>query len=130
MNAIAAFRAAQLHDYNTAATRYWLALSAAGALALTGAFLLLLQRDPAELWQIAGWSALVGLAAAFPIPIPRSKHSIATGDCVTFLLLALHGMPAAVVAAGLEGWIGALRSSKRLTSRVASLTAAAAAMTF
>jgi len=128
MNAFAAFRAAHLHDYNAAATRYWLALAVGGALALTGAALLLAAREAAELWQIAGWTALVVVAAAFPIPIPRSKHSIATGDCVIFLLLALHGMPAAVIAAGLEGLIGALRSSTRLTSRVGSMVAAAGGM--
>jgi len=122
------FRAAHLHDYNRAATRYWFALAACGVQALVGAALLIAQRDAAELWQIAGWTALVAVAAAFPIPIPRSKHSIATGDCVIFLLLALHGMPAAVLAAGLEGWIGALRSSTRLTSRVASFAAAATGM--
>jgi diguanylate cyclase (GGDEF)-like protein/PAS domain S-box-containing protein len=68
------------------------------------------------------------VSAAFPIPIPRTKHSIATGDCVIFLLLALHGMPAAALAASVEGLIGATRTSTRLSSRIATLAAAAASM--
>ena len=52
-------------------------------------------------WQVLGWTTLAVLAAGFPIQIPRSKHSIATGDIVIFLLLALHGAAAATVAAAL-----------------------------
>jgi diguanylate cyclase (GGDEF)-like protein/PAS domain S-box-containing protein len=125
----ARFQRAHLHDYNAAATRLWLALALAGVLALVLAGARLATLAPAELWQIAGWTAIVAVAAAFPIPIPRSKHSIATGDIVVFLLLALHGPGPAALAAGLEGLIGAMRSSARLTSRVASLAAAAAGMT-
>ena len=73
--------------------------------------------------------AIAATAAAFPIQIPRSKHSIATGDIVIFLLLALHGTSAAVLAASLEALIAASRSSSRLSSRVASLCAAAVGMT-
>ena len=69
-------------------------------------------------------AAIAATAAIFPIQIPRSKHSIATGDVVVFLLLALHGTSAAVIAAALEALIAASRSSSRLSSRVASLCAA------
>jgi diguanylate cyclase (GGDEF)-like protein/PAS domain S-box-containing protein len=48
---------------------------------------------------------------------------------IIFLLLALHGTSAAVLAAGIEALIAASRSSSRLSSRVASLCAAAIAMT-
>ena len=123
------FRHAHLHDYNPAATRYWLALALAGALALALAGSRIAQLPASEWWQILGWTGLVAIAAAFPIPIPRSKHSIATGDAVIFLLLALHGAPAAALAAGLEGLIGALRSSARVSSRIATLAAASAGMT-
>ncbi|TMH01218.1 MAG: EAL domain-containing protein [Betaproteobacteria bacterium] len=89
----------------------------------------LAQLEAGELWQILGWSAIAATAAAFPIQIPRSKHSIATGDIVIFLLLALHGTSAAALAASLEALIAASRSSSRLSSRVASLCAAAVGMT-
>jgi len=125
----ARFQRAHLHDYNAPATRLWLALALAGAMSLVLAGTQLALLDPAELWQIAGWTSIVAMAAAFPIPIPRSKHSIAAGDIVVLLLLALHGTGAAALAAGLEGLIGAMRSSARLSSRVASLSAAAAGMT-
>ncbi|HEY2929375.1 putative bifunctional diguanylate cyclase/phosphodiesterase, partial [Piscinibacter sp.] len=123
------FRRAHLHDYNPAATRFWLALALTGALALALAGTRIAQLPASEWWQILGWTGLVAIAAAFPIPIPRTKHSIATGDVVIFLLLALHGAPAAALAAGLEGLIAALRSSARVSSRIATLSAATAGMT-
>ena len=123
------FHAAHLHDYNRDATRIWFALASIGALTAGFAGAQIVHREAAELWQIVGWITIVAVAAAFPIQIPRSKHSIATGDIVVFLLLALYGAPAAVLAATLEGLIGAVRSSARLSSRVASLSAAAAGMT-
>jgi diguanylate cyclase (GGDEF)-like protein/PAS domain S-box-containing protein len=123
-----AFRQAHLHDYNAAATRLWLALAAAGALAALFAVWRIAQLPASDLWQIAGWTSVVALAAGFPIPIPRSKHSISTGDLVVFLLLAMYGMPAAALAGGLEGMIGAIRTSTRLTSRIASLAAGVVSM--
>src|SRR5438270_3208135 len=118
-----------LHDYPRAASRFWLILAVVGACALVLALVQLAQLEATELWQIAGWSAIVVTAAMFPIQIPRSKHSIATGDVVVFLLLALHGTSAAVLGAGLEGFIAAARSSSRLSSRIASLCSAAIGMT-
>ncbi|HXL19353.1 MAG TPA: hypothetical protein VN961_17695, partial [Streptosporangiaceae bacterium] len=85
------FCRAHLHDYSPAAARFWLALALIGAWALALAGVRLAQLEAGELWQILGWSAIAATAAAFPIQIPRSKHSIATGDIVIFLLLALHG---------------------------------------
>jgi diguanylate cyclase (GGDEF)-like protein/PAS domain S-box-containing protein len=123
------FRLAHLHDYTRAAIQLWFGLALAGALALALAAASVLHPEARDFWEIVGWTAIVAVAAAFPIQIPRSKHSIATGDIVVFLLLALHGTPAAVIAASVEGLIGAVRSSRRLTSRIATLAAAAAAMT-
>ena len=120
------FRSAQLFDYNAAAIRYWLVLALVGALALAWAGGALLHA--AQPWQLLGWLALVALASAFPIPIPRSKLSIATADIVVFLVLALHGPAAAVLAVALEGWIAARRSSQRLTSHVATPAANAVSM--
>jgi diguanylate cyclase (GGDEF)-like protein/PAS domain S-box-containing protein len=125
----ARFHAAHLPDYNRAATLLWIALALIGALTASVAGFQIAQRDAEELWQVAGWIAIVAVAASFPIQIPRSKHSIATGDIVVFLLLALYGVPAAVIAAMLEGLVGAVRSSARLSSRVASFCVAAAGMT-
>jgi len=125
------FADAHLHDYNVPATRAWLAVVLLGgfALGITISQLALLTGDqPADLARIIGWTALAAVAAAFPIRIPRTKHSIATGDTVAFLLLALHGPAAATLAAGLEGLIASWRTSKRVSSRGASLAANAASM--
>ena len=125
----AAFRDAHLHDYNAAATRYWLALTLCGSALLLWAVAQLAQVEASELWQMLGWIAISAMAAAFPIHIPRSKHSVATGDIVIFLLLALHGAAAATVGAALEALIASSRTSTRLSSRLASLAGGAIAMT-
>ena len=125
----ARFHRLHLHDYNPAATRLWLAIALVGALALMLCAARIAHMQVSELWQVFGWTAVAAIAAVFPIQIPRSKHSIATGDVVIFLLLALHGAPAAALAAALEGFLASARTSARVSSRVASLAAAAAAMT-
>jgi diguanylate cyclase (GGDEF)-like protein/PAS domain S-box-containing protein len=83
-----------------------------------------------DLVQIVGWLLITAIASAFPIQIPRTKYSIATCDTIIFLLLAMHGTAAAAFAASLECLIGAVRSTPRLSSRIASTTAAPAAMAF
>ncbi|HJU22779.1 MAG TPA: EAL domain-containing protein [Casimicrobiaceae bacterium] len=123
------FYALHLHDYNRGATAMWVALALLGGTALALSCSATLARDTDLLWQIAGWIGIVAVAAWFPIQIPRSKHSIATGDLVIFLLLAQYGVAPAVLAASIEGLIGAVRSSKRLSSRIASASAAALGMT-
>lgn len=123
------FHRAYLHDYNPSATRFWLGVALAGALALVVCAAGIAQMETSDLWQVLGWTGLVAIAAAFPIQIPRSKHSIATGDVVVFLLLAMHGAPAAVLAAGIEGLIASVRTSIRVSSRIATVSAATVAMT-
>jgi hypothetical protein len=124
----AAFARRHLFDYNPVATRRWLALATAGALALGWAF-----------WQVSAlpWLALaqvqlgigfVVVAACFPVDIPRTRYHLSVADVFVFALLALHGAPAAALAAGAEGLVGAWRSSKRLTSRVSTPAAATASM--
>jgi diguanylate cyclase (GGDEF)-like protein/PAS domain S-box-containing protein len=125
----ARFRRAHLFDYNPAATRFWLTLAAVGGAAWLHAVVHLAQLGASDRWQVAGWLVIVAVAAAFPIQVPRTKHSIAVGDPVIFLLLALHGPASAVMGASLEGLIGAMRSTPRLTSRVATVAANALAMT-
>ena len=123
------FHQLHLHDYGPAATRLWLAIVAAGTVAIGLALSSVVALPPGEVWQMLGWTAVAVTAAAFPIQIPRTKHSIATGDVVLFLLLALHGVAAAVLAAALEAFTASARTSTRLSSRLASLAAAAVAMT-
>ncbi|HSM21078.1 MAG TPA: sensor domain-containing diguanylate cyclase, partial [Rubrivivax sp.] len=70
----------------------------------------------------------VAVVALFPVHIPRTKYLIGFADIFVFALLALHGAPAAALAVGAEGLVGALRTSKRPTSRVGTPAAATATM--
>ncbi len=111
------FRRLHMYDYSAAALRMWLANCAVGAVAL-GWSLLSLAMDP---WSTA--VALVGVAATVvaamcTIKIPRSTLSVSLADVVIFALLAGVGPAAAVLAAGVEGWLGAARTSTRLSSRL------------
>src|SRR6185436_7479413 len=100
----------------------------AGALALLWSFAGVADLGLNEWWQVLGWTTLAVVAAGFPIHIPRSKHSIATGDVVIFLLLALHGAAAATVAAALEAFVASRSTSARVSSHWASTAAGATAM--
>ncbi|MBL8342584.1 MAG: EAL domain-containing protein [Rubrivivax sp.] len=125
-----AFRRRHLHDYPPAAAALWLAivLSGTGALAW-------------QLWRLqdlAGASPLlavvtaVGLAAAaslFSVRLPRTSHAVSAADIFIFGALLATGPAAATLAAGIDGYVGTRRSSKRLSSWLASPAAAMAAMT-
>jgi len=122
------FRQRHLFDYNAPAMTRWLALVAAGGLAALWALLQLAALPTSELLRVALGVAFVAVVALFPLHIPRTKHSICVSDVFVFALLALHGAPAAALAAGAEGLVGAWRTSKRLTSRAGTLAAATATM--
>ena len=117
-----------LYDYNPAATRLWLALAGSGLLAAVWAMSQLIALPWVELAQVQIGISCVVLAAFFPVHIPRTKYSIGVADVLVFGMLALYGAPAAALAAGSEGLVGGMRSSKRLTSRVSTPAAAMAAM--
>jgi diguanylate cyclase (GGDEF)-like protein/PAS domain S-box-containing protein len=122
------FRQRHLHDYNATATARWLALAAAGALAAAWALWQLAALPVPDLWRVALGVVFVAVVALFPVHIPRTKYSIGFADVFVFALLALHGAPAAALAVGAEGLVGAWRTSKRLTSRVSTPAAATATM--
>ncbi|HSI56131.1 MAG TPA: EAL domain-containing protein [Ideonella sp.] len=122
------FAAAHLFDYNAAATRLWLLIMLAGACALAWVVAALLPLGLAQLWPVAAGVALVMLAGLFPVHIPRTSYSLGIADIFVFTLLLTLGVPAAVVAAGAEGALGAWRNSKRLTSRLSTPAANMAAM--
>ena len=124
----AGFRQRHLFDYNPAATRFWLVLAASGGMAASVSLLMVLRLPAVEWMQILAWTVVVGIAAAFPIEIPRSRHSIAAGDVLIFLLLALHGPAAATLAAAVEGGVAAMRGSTRLSSRVGTMASGAFGM--
>jgi diguanylate cyclase (GGDEF)-like protein/PAS domain S-box-containing protein len=120
--------AALMPDYNRRATAYWWCVVALGALALAW-----------SLWRVAtmpgtlGLQVLAGcvvtmLAGLFPVRIPGSNNSFAAGEIFIILLLLVYGPEAAVLAAACETGVGALRTSKRWTSRIISPAASALSM--
>ena len=122
------FRQAHLFDYSPTTVRAWLAIAGAGLLAGLWALGCLAQHTPLDQGLVAAGLLLVAVAALFPLKIPGTITTVLVADAFIFTLLATLGAPAAILAAGVEGWIGALRSSKRLTSRVSAPTALMAAM--
>jgi diguanylate cyclase (GGDEF)-like protein/PAS domain S-box-containing protein len=117
-----------LYDYRPAATRIWCSIAAAGLLALAWSVVRLAGSPASAFWSVAAGLACVGLASFFPVKLPRSAHSVVVADVFILSMLAALGPPAAVLAAGLEGLIGVLRSSRRLSSRVISPTSNMAGM--
>lgn len=122
------FVAAHLFDYNPAALSLWARLVGAGVLALALALVELAGLPADDLWQLLGWTLLVLLAAAFPVPLPRSKLSIATVDSLHFLMLAIYGPAAAIVTVAAEGAVAACMTSARLSSRLGTPMCNAAGM--
>ena len=108
------------HDYTPAAFLMWLAIVLAGTAALGWA---LWNLDALPRWEaltVLAVLGLVALVAAFPVTIPGTAHSMVMADVFVFALLAMSGTPAAILAAGVEGLVGVLLSSKRLTSRTSA----------
>ena len=124
----ARFAQAHLYDYSPTATRMWLALAASGLFAAVWALAHLNSLAGPALSQVLLGIGFVVTTAFFPVQIPRTKYSIGVADVFVFALLALYGPPAAALAAGAEGLVGAWRTSRRLTSRISSPSVATAAM--
>ncbi len=122
------FRQAHLYDYRPAALNAWALLVGAGAACLGWALWSLVALPGQTLGQIAVGVALVALAASFPVLIPRTSHAIAVSDLFIFALLAATGPVGAVIAAAVDGFIGAARASQRLAPRLSTPATGAIAM--
>jgi diguanylate cyclase (GGDEF)-like protein/PAS domain S-box-containing protein len=120
---------ALMPDYNRRAAAYWWAIAAAGSVALAFALVEAARAGPGAWLRIGLGCVATALAAAFPIRLPRTAITFAAGEAFIFLLLLLLGPAAATVAAACEAAVGASRSSRRWTSRIASPAIAAIAMT-
>jgi diguanylate cyclase (GGDEF)-like protein/PAS domain S-box-containing protein len=119
---------ALMPDYNPKATLYWWAMVVVGSIALAVALWEMRLLSTSVIAQVVIGTAFAVAAGFFPVRIPGSKNSFVAGEVFIFLLLLMHGPAAATVAAAGEGFVGAYRSSKRWTSRIASLAMAALAM--
>ena len=84
-----------LPDYNLRAGVYWWAVVTLGLAAL-GVALHRLAFGGGELWlHVLAGTAIAMVAGLFPVRIPQSKNSFAAGETFVFLLLLMHGAPAA-----------------------------------
>jgi diguanylate cyclase (GGDEF)-like protein/PAS domain S-box-containing protein len=115
-------------DYNRKAAAYWWVMVVAGAAILLHCAVHITSLPPTAWWQIALGTALAMLAGLLPVRIPRSTNSFTAGEVFIFLVLLLYGAEAAALASALEAWVGASRTSKRWTSRIASPAMATIAM--
>ena len=117
-----------LPDYNAKATAYWWTVVVLGASVLLWSLARLSLQPAMVSLQVAVGVAVTMLAGLFPVRVPRSTHSFAAGEIFIFLLLLVHGPEAAALAAAGEAGIGAFRTSKRWSSRIASPSMAALSM--
>jgi diguanylate cyclase (GGDEF)-like protein len=120
--------AALMPDYNRKATLYWWAVVVLGGIAIAWSARSVSGLSPVLFLQVGIGVAVAMLAGVFPVRIPGSKNSFAAGEIFIFSLLLLHGPAAATLASAGEAMVGALRTSKRWTSRIASPAMAALSM--
>jgi diguanylate cyclase (GGDEF)-like protein/PAS domain S-box-containing protein len=120
--------AALMPDYNRKATVYWWSVVLLGVGTLVMSVATVAAQPPLVWLQVAVGTAIAMLAGFFPVRVPRSNNSFAAGEIFIFLLLLLHGPAAAALAAAGEGGVGAFRTSKRWTSRLATPTMAGLAI--
>jgi diguanylate cyclase (GGDEF)-like protein len=120
--------AALMPDYNRKATAYWWAVVVLGSLAFAGSLHSVSALTTAVIVQVAIGVAVAMVAGVFPVRIPGSKNSFAAGEIFIFSLLLIHGPAAATLASAGEALVGATRTSRRWTSRIASPAMAALSM--
>ena len=119
---------ALMPDYNRKATIYWWTMVLLGSAVILYSLWAVRTMPINVLAQIFIGGALAAIAGFFPVRIPGSKNSFVAGEIFIFLLLLMHGAPAATLAAAGEAYVGVHRSSKRWTSRIASPPISALAM--
>ncbi|MGQ3050163.1 MAG: sensor histidine kinase [Roseateles sp.] len=115
-------------DYNRKAAVYWWTVVCLGTVVLAHSVLHVVSLSPEAWLHVLGGTMLAMLAGLVPVRIPRSTNSFTAGEIFIFLLLLLNGPEAAALASGAEALVGAWRTSKRWTSRIASPAMACVAM--
>jgi diguanylate cyclase (GGDEF)-like protein/PAS domain S-box-containing protein len=123
-----ALHRALMPDYNRKAALYWWAMVSLGITVLALSIRSVAALKSAQIVQIMVGVLVAMLAGFFPVRVPRSKNSFAAGEIYIFLLLAIHGPPAAILGAACEAALGAYRTSRRWTSRICSPAIAGLAM--
>jgi diguanylate cyclase (GGDEF)-like protein/PAS domain S-box-containing protein len=120
--------AALMPDYSRRATALWCLLLVLGGAALLHSAARVVQWPAGAAAQTAAGIAIAMVAGMFPVLIPRTSFAIGAAEIFVFLMLAMLGPEAAVLAAAGEAAVASWNSSRRWTSRLASPAIAAAAM--
>ena len=128
LNLARQFNARLMPDYDARVATYWWSVVVGGVSALVFSVwsVALLPRE--QSLPALGISVMAVVAGLVPVRIPRSNNVFTSGVIFVFLLLLLFGVEAATVACAAEALVGALRTSKRWTSRIGSPAMAALAM--
>ncbi len=122
------FRARHLFDYPRAALLAWLAIAGTGTAVLGWSLWQVLALPLASAWPVVAALALVVVASRLTLKLPRTNFSLGIADVFSYLLLATLGPPVAVLAVGIEGFLGTRKTSRRLSSWVSSPAAAMVSM--
>ncbi len=122
------FRRRHLFDYPASALRLWLLIVVAGLSSFIVVVLKLFEHSPHDLGMALIAVGLSAAASRYALQVPRTKSAVSAADVFILGALVQVGPVAAVLAAGVEGWIGTRRTSRRLSSWVASPAAAMASM--
>ncbi len=128
LNPLQRLHRAFMPDYNRKATVYWWTMVLLGSAAIAYSVFAVRSLPLDVIAQILVGGILAAVAGFFPVRIPGSKNSFVAGEIFIFLLLLMHGAPAATIAAAGEAFVGAYRSGTRWTSRIASPPISALAM--
>ncbi len=127
-NAWGGFVRRHLFDYPPRARAAWLAIAGTGAAALGWALWHVAALAGSSFAPLALALGLVTLASALALKLPRTSYSLSVSDVFVFGVLAALGPAPAVLAAGIDGMVGTLRTSKRLSSHISTPAAAMTAM--
>ena len=117
-----------MQDYTPSARIYWWTVTVLGVWALIFSIAVVGELHGTALLQVLAGAAVAAVVGFFPVRIPGAKTAIAGGEIFIFLVMLVYGAPAAVLAAAVEGAVGAWRSSKRWTSRIVTPAMASIAM--
>ena len=122
------FRARHLFDYPRPALAAWLLITSAGGFALGWSLWQVFTLPLASAWPVVAALALVVVASHLTLKLPRTNFSLGIADVFTFLSLATVGPAVAVLAAGIEGFLGTRKTSRRVSSWISSPAAAMGSM--
>jgi signal transduction histidine kinase len=120
-----------MSDYPRSARIYWWTLVALGYAMLAFNGLELARMAPGVQLRVAFAGLLTGVVALFSVKIPTRgvKISVEAGDIFVLLTLLVYGPAAAAFASVCGLLVGAIRTSKRATSRIGSPAAGCIAIT-